>query len=413
MLKLRKPAVWLTGLSLSLVTLAGCGMDNRMLTDRNPKVQALGIADRTQVQIQFRDRDQLEALSQAGVDLFENVDMTAKTVDATLTPQTEATVKRMGVRYTVSKKLNAMGMPSGYSTVSDVMTDLQNVASQHAKIAHLETIGKSVEGRPIVAIRLTSQPEAKLPAILITSGQHARELPPVQLTSRFIHLLTDGYGSDTSITKLVDSRDIWIVPIVNPDGRVSVEGGDSMWRKNRRDNGDGSRGVDTNRNADDHWSQGDRDSQSDSFRGSAPFSEPESQALRDLAAKVKFNIAIDFHNYAGMILWPPSYTNAVSKDEAAFREIGNHFAQSTGYKAGTIANTIYKCYGDFATWAYSNYGTLAYGIELDDGRFNPAISQADKDWKAWKDNLLWAVDKTGHPLNRNVTADPTKVFPSL
>lgn len=397
MLKLHKPTVWLLGLSLSIAAISGCGLDNRMFGDRNPKVAALGIQDRTQVQIRFRDKEQLDAIADAGVDLFENVDMEARTVDATLTRQTEATLKRMGVRYTVTQKLSAMGFPAGYMTVEHVLSDMQAVASKHSQIARLVTIGKSLEGRPIVAMRVTSRPDLKLPSLLVTSGQHARELPPVQISSRFMHLLTESYGTDPTVTKLVDTRDVWIVPVVNPDGRTHVEKGDGMWRKNRRDNGDGTRGVDTNRNADDHWSEGESYSGSDAYRGSAPFSEPETQALRDLANQQKFAIALDFHCYGGMILWPPGYTNGLSKDDAAFRRIGTRMAKPIGYKAGTIAQTIYKSYGDMATWLYSTHGTLAYGIELNDGRFNPPSTQVEKDWKDWKDNLLYVLDAAGNP----------------
>lgn len=413
MLDLKKPTARLIGLSLSLVALAGCGLDNRMLSDRSPKVAALGIEDRRQVQIRFRDPAQLDAIAEAGVDLFENVDMAARTVDGTVTPKTEATLKRMGVRYEVTRKLTAMGFPAGYQTVETLMADMQGVAGKHSKIARLVTIGTSLEGRPIVAVRLTSKPDTQQPAVLITSGQHSRELPPVQITSRFIHLLTESYGTDPAITKLVDTRDIWVVPLVNPDGRTHVEKGDAMWRKNRRDNADGSRGVDTNRNADDHWSQGVDDGGSDSFRGSAPFSEPESRAIRDLANQQKFKIALDFHCYGGMILWPPGYSNGLSRDDEAFRRIGNRMAKPGNYRAGTIAQTIYKTYGDMATWMYSTHGTLAYGIELNDGRFNPPATQVEKDWSEWKDSLLYVLDAAGNPLAPSTPVETPRGFPRI
>ncbi len=397
MLNLRKPTAALLGLTLSIAALSGCGLDNRMLSDRNPKVAALGIADRTQVQIKFKDKAELDAVAASGVDLFENVDMEARTVDATVTKQTEATLKRMGVTYVVTQKLSAMAFPAGYMTVENVMADMQSIATQHPAVARLVTIGKSLEGRPIVALRITSKLDQTLPSVLLTSGQHARELPPVQITTRFAHHLVENYGKDPAITKLVDTRDLWIVPLVNPDGRTHVEKSDGMWRKNRRDNGDGSRGVDTNRNADDHWSQGERNSSSDAYRGSAPFSEPETQALRDLANQQKFKIALDMHCYGGMILWPPGYSNGLTKDDAAFRKIGTAMAQPIGYKAGTIAQTIYKAYGDLANWMYATHGTLAYGIELNDGRFNPPATQVEKDWKDWKDNLLYVLDAAGNP----------------
>lgn len=383
-------------IGLMALALAGCGLAAPTPTAGPARIEALE-ADRAVVRIHFRDRDELDTLARRGVDLFENVDHAARTVDASLTPKTTALLQALGVRYEQTARARDFGFPAGYGSVEAVQADIRALAARYPTVAQTVTLGTSVEGRPVLALRLTAHPEAQLPGILVTGGNHARELPPVELVRRLAHHLAEGHGQDATITRLLDTRDVWLVPVVNPDGRVAVEGGSSMWRKNRRNNGDGTRGVDTNRNADDHWSQGDADSSADDFRGSAPFSEPESRAIRDLALQEKFAIALDIHNYGGMILWPPGYTRTPSKDEATFRRIGDHMAKPLGYRAGTIATTIYTTFGDMATWMYTAVGTLAYGVELNDRGFSAPYSQVDADWKAWKDHFLYLIEVAGHP----------------
>jgi hypothetical protein len=225
--------------------------------------------------------------------------------------------------------------------------------------------------------------------------------------SRFAHLLADGYGHDERITKLVDTKDIWIVPLQNPDGRVKVQQGESMWRKNTRHNGRfGSDGVDCNRNGDDHFDQGSDSPWADDFKGAAPFSEPESQAIRDISIKRHFDISLDMHCYAGMILWPPGYDTSTTADEAAFSRIGGTLGKKLGYKAGTIARTIYKTFGDLATWEYNAKKTLAFAAELDCGGFNPGFAEVDRQWGKWKENLLFLVEQTG-TTRQSLTGGPT------
>lgn len=395
----------LSGLCVSM-TLAGCGLVGNKNVDvrgleaasrstMGPEARAVE-ASRSQVTLRFNSRNQLEALAKAGVDLFENVDLEHGTVGASLTSKTLPVLKQLGVSYTLAQGATTLGFPSGYQTVEQITADVKALAAAHPEFMQVVEIGKSLEGRPLLALRVTSKRDANLPSIRLASGIHARELPPVEVMSRFAHLLADGYGKDAKVTKLVDTKDIWIVLLQNPDGRVRVEKGDSMWRKNTRKNGRwGSEGVDCNRNADDHFDGGDDNAWADDYRGSAPFSEPESQALRDLSAKHHFDISMDMHCYAGMILWPPGYDTSTTADEAAFARIGGTLGKNLGYKYGTIAKTIYKTYGDIATWEYNAHKTLAFAAELDCGGFNPSYSEVDRQWAKWKDNLLFLVGETG------------------
>jgi hypothetical protein len=409
---LKKPShLLLSGLCLSL-TLAGCGLGAQMPDVRaaaanlaaatGMSMQAAELeSTRSEVVLRFKGRQQLDALAKAGIDLFENVDMEKGTVGATITKQTAPIVKQLGVTYTVKQASTRAGFPSGYQTVEQVYAAMKALAAKHPGHVQYIEFGKSLEtvdgkaSRPMAALRITAKRDANLPAIRIGSGIHARELPPVELTTRLMHLLADGYGNDAKITQLVDTKDIWIVPLQNPDGRVRVEKGSAMWRKNTRKNNAMSEGVDCNRNGDDHWQHGASNPDAQDFRGASPYSEPESQAIRDLAAKHKFDISIDVHCYGGMILWPPGFDTSFTADEAAFSRIGGAMGKQLGYKAGTIARTIYKTFGDLATSEYATHKTLAFAAELDTTGFNPGYSEVDRQWAKWKDSFLFLINETG------------------
>jgi hypothetical protein len=358
---------------------------------------AMAAGTRSQVVVHFKDRTQLERIAASGVDLFENVDHDKKTVGATLTAQTKQQLDKLGVRYEVVRVKQALGFPQGYGSVEAVHAELRQLAQAYPKLMTVVEYGKSLEGRPLLAAKLTSKPGEALPAVRLQGGNHARELVPVELMRNLTKLLVEGYGKDATATRLLDTREVWIVPIVNPDGRVRVEKGSDMWRKNARPLGLGANGVDINRNADDHWDGGNGSKWADDYKGEAPFSEPETQGLRDLSLKVKFKASIDVHCYGGMLLWPPGYSNELSADEPTFRTIGDKMAKPLGYRAGTIARTIYKTFGDFATWEYAKLNTLAFACELDDRQFGPGFGQVEKDWTGWKNNFLYLIDAAGNP----------------
>ncbi len=353
-------------------------------------VLSTGTPGRTEARLHFHDKATLQALAHGGFDLFEDVDMAKGTVGATLGPDDAARLKALGVEVEPMARAARGGLPAGTTRQAQVQTILADLATQHPAIARTHVLGTTHDGRKILALEVCAKPGTGLPAVRIGSGQHARELPPVELTTRLARALVEGYGSDERMTKLVDHRDIWIVPVANPDGRARVEGGDAMWRKN-------TQGVDPNRNCDDHWEGGDAQPQADDYRGPAPFSEKESQALRDLATQQHFKLSLDLHNYAGMVLWPPGYDSSTTRDEARFAAIGRPLADALGYKAGTIATTIYETYGDLATWEYDTQGTLAFAAELDDHTFAPQADQVEADWQAWQPNFLYLIDAAGNP----------------
>ena len=395
-------------LAMMVAATAGCGQptsEGRLDTQGTRNVRSYASfqqGERQIVRIRFKDERQLETLSKLGLDLFENVDMQAGTVDGSVTARDEASLRQAGLTYQVLQRpaqvMEVAGsFMAGYHTVDSLYADYRKLVEAAPGIARIQTLGKSLQGNDIIVIRITSKPEADLPGILIDSGHHARELPPVEVSFRLVSHLLSNYGKDERITRLIDTRDIWVVPVVNPDGRKNVESGDAWWRKNMRRNADGSQGVDINRNYDDHWTQGNNRGSADDFHGTAPNSEPETQVMAKLFDMKKFNVSVDIHNYGGMVLWPFGFSKEKTRDEFTYQKLAAKMAKPIRYRAGSISRTIYNTYGDFSTWQYVKHGTIAFGVELNDSGFSAPFREVDRDWNEWRENLLYLIDISADP----------------
>jgi zinc carboxypeptidase/immune inhibitor InhA-like protein len=290
-----------------------------------------------------------------------------------------------------------------YHTLAEAHTELAAYVAAHPAIALLDTIGFSIQGRAIEAVKISDNvgvQEAE-PEVLIMGCHHARELMSVEVPLYLMRRLLDGYGSDPVITSLVDERQIWIVPIVNPDGYVYVEqhsGGqsDTWWRKNRRANADGTFGVDLNRNYGYLWGFDNVGSSptpsSDTYRGTGPFSEPEAVAIRDFVAAHQFRISASFHSYGELVLYPWGYALADTPDHPVFKALGDSLASQNGYLAGNPkSGAIYLTNGGSDDWLYGEVTAkprlFGYTFELNtaaDGGFAPADAMigptCDRNW---------------------------------
>ena len=195
-----------------------------------------------------------------------------------------------------------------YHTYAEVETELRQLADDYPAISNMTTIGKSLEQRELWAIKISdnvSQDEEE-PVVVFLGAHHAREWISVDVPFLIAKHLTENYSSDPSIARLVNNSEIWIVPMVNPDGHQYSVMTDRLWRKNRRNNGDGSFGVDLNRNYSYQWggTGSSGDTFSETYRGPAPFSEPESQAVRDFLDQQSPKALISYHNYSQLQLLP-------------------------------------------------------------------------------------------------------------
>lgn len=353
--------------------------------------------------IQVKAGTDIDALSKAGMDIFS---VRKGTVEGRMTDAAQAVAKERGLSLTAMRDpfdSRSRGLPAGFMTYQAIVSRLQAIATTNPEVATLVDLGPSwqtVQGsanRRILAIRITHGPAAK-PKALFTAGHHARELAPPEIAMRLIEELVGGYGKNDALTKLVDTRETWVVPVMNPDGRVDVEGGNDMWRKNRHTFAK-SVGVDLNRNYDSHFSGGDTNPNNETYHGQSAFSEPELLGLRDLYAKEKFAVSMDYHAYAGAVIWPPGWDRGNTPDQAAFAKIGQVLTAKNGYDGDTIARRFYLAPGSICDWAYEKFGVMAFGAEMGTS-FRPAATELPKLYAENRDGALHLIQIADNPKGR-------------
>lgn len=232
-------------------------------------------------------------------------------------------------------------------------------------ISAKQEIGLSLEGRPIHMVRMSNDPDVEQgkPEVFYNALHHAREPGSLSQLIFFMWHLLENYGSDPEATYLLDHFELYFVPCVNPDGYVynhdmAPEGG-GMWRKNRRPNAGGSFGVDLNRNYGHAWGYDNSGSsgspESQVYRGTEPFSEPETRAIRDFCASRNFRLAMNNHTFGGLLIHPWGYLPSFfTPDSAVFAEYGAHIAEHNRYLHGTGDQTVnYVVNGGSDDWMYA------------------------------------------------------------
>ena len=259
-----------------------------------------------------------------------------------------------------------LGSMGGFLTLPEVEAELD---SMHVRYPHLigvrDSIGHSLEGRTIWGVRISGDPGSgvQVPCVLFTSLHHAREPEGMMVLIYFMWHVLEQYGTDEEITALLNSREIYVVPVVNPDGYAFNEktnpGGGGLWRKNRHANNDGTVGVDLNRNYGFQWGYDDIGSsplQDDNdYRGAAPFSEPETQAIRDLCQKKKPSCALNYHTYSNDLIYPWGYSDLPTQDSLFYKRLADYLTEHNYYPYGTGGFTIgYTTNGDSDDWMYGD-----------------------------------------------------------
>jgi carboxypeptidase T len=240
---------------------------------------------------------------------------------------------------------------SGFHNYAEMTAEINQALADHPTLISKRVIGRSYQGREIWALKISDNVAADEaePEVLFTHHQHAREHLTVEMGLYLVGLFTDGYATDSRVRALVDSREIWIVPDLNPDGgEYDIAAGSyRSWRKNRQPNaGSSSIGTDTNRNWDFRWGCCGGSSGSPSsgtYRGSAPESTPEVRTVADfvrsrvVGGRQQITTAIDFHTYGELIMWPYGYTTAntaagmTQAEYDTHARIGQQMAQTNGY----------------------------------------------------------------------------------
>ncbi|HEY7121351.1 MAG TPA: M14 family zinc carboxypeptidase, partial [Solirubrobacterales bacterium] len=259
--------------------------------------------------------------------------------------------------------------------------EIRQIAKRHPKLAQLRVYGKSLDGRNLLAVRVTQNVKKtklrKKPAVLYQGTTHAREWISTEVDLRLLRWYLDN-ANTKRVSKILKRTELWFVPVVNPDGYQFTFDSERLWRKNLRDNnGDGQievgDGVDINRNYPDHWGYDDEGStdvtSSDTYRGTAPASEPETRADMGLFNKANFIFNVSYHSFGPLLLYTQGWqTSTPSADDPIYVALTgtDDDPAVAGFDPGVGAD-LYTTNGEFNDWAHSSRKSLGWTPELEEG----------------------------------------------
>lgn len=261
----------------------------------------------------------------------------------------------------------SLGSMGGFLTYQELLNNLDSMAAKFPHLisqkAAIDSHNLTYENRPIYWVRLSDNPtlQEPEPSVLYNALHHAREPLSMQQLVYYMWYLLENYAVDSSVRYLVDHTQLYFIPCVNPDGYVYNEltnpTGGGLWRKNRRNNGDGTFGVDLNRNYGYAWAYNNQgssgNSNSDTYRGTAAFSEPETQNMRTFCLQHPIEIALNYHAYGNLLIYPWAYNDQLTPDSTELKEYAAILTQQNKYEFGTNYQTIgYSTNGDADDWLY-------------------------------------------------------------
>ncbi|WP_197318818.1 M14 family zinc carboxypeptidase [Saccharomonospora sp. NB11] len=298
-----------------------------------------------------------------------------------------------------ARTLAASPLPSGrntYRTYADYGTDMADLAAARPDLVEPITLPhRSLLGKEVRGLEIAHDVEADdgRPVFLLVGTHHAREWPTAEVVMEFAMDLVHGDGRDERITDLLERARIIVVPIVNVDGfDISrsylheykrkncrlVDGSDDVSPGECADADSADLGVDLNRNYGGNWGGkgASVNPASGTYRGAAPFSEPEVRNVRDLVSSRQVTSLQSVHNYGGLVLRPPQQSDTpLTADEALYAEIGDALADATGYRSIPFYQ-LYDTSGSTGEWSYFTPGGFGFEFELEGSNFHVGYQEA-------------------------------------
>jgi carboxypeptidase T len=342
--------------------------------------------------------------------------------------------KGYDLRLLNNKSLSTKPLDSDkYHTLEGMVQSLNTISTEYENITSLFSIGKSYEDRDIWCLEITDNPgvNENEPGVLLLGLHHAREWPSLEITLHIAENLTKQYDRDSTIQNLVNSRRIWIIPCVNPDGYYYSYDEGNDWRKNRHYLEEfNSYGIDLNRNYAGAmngeplgmWgSTGmSHNPGSEVYCGKNQFSELETQAVKQFFLSHDINSCISWHTYSELVMWPWGYsTDVKAPNNDYLSNIGSQIASRITKQSGTGSYTpiqsakLYPTTGDTTDWmySYSHYvlgdTCFAYTIEACSS-FHPSPSVMDQVCKENMDGALYLIEET-----QLISEIPERVIPPI
>ncbi|XP_032914446.1 carboxypeptidase A1-like [Catharus ustulatus] len=299
---------------------------------------------------------------------------------------------------------------TSYHTLDEIYDWMDVLVEDHPKLVSKIQIGQSYENRPLYVLKFSSG-GWKRPAVWLDTGIHSREWITQATGLWMANKIATEYGQDASVTAVLDSMDIFLEIVTNPDGFAFTHSSNRLWRKTRSINA-GSRcvGVDPNRNWDAGFGGAGSSSNpcSETYRGPHAHSEREVRAIVDfIRAHGNVKSVISIHSYSQMLLFPYGYRREPTPDHQEMNELAKKAVSDlaavfgTKYTYGSIATTIYMAGGTTIDWAYDNGVKYSFSLELrDSGRYgfllpsSQIVPTATETWPALLDIMVHVLE---HP----------------
>ena len=323
---------------------------------------------------------------------------TGITADAVLTGSERDKLVAAGVKVTVKRNANGQTVSeqaaaqeaAGYSVyrswdeAGGIRDELVSLAQQNPKLVKLVVLGRTAQGRDIIALKVTQGArgvvDGSRPAVLYSSLQHAREWISLEVNRRLLHHFIDRANANDRATRdLLKSTELWFVLAANPDGYQFSFEHERLWRKNVRDNNaDGQitigDGVDPNRNFDAQWGYDNegssQDPASETYRGPSPASEPETRAMQGLIKRIRPRFLSNLHSFGNWLLYPQGWqVGTLDADNPIYVAMAGTDSDPAipGFNPGPSADTLYVTNGETTAYADGRSGTVAFTPELGEG----------------------------------------------
>jgi len=304
-----------------------------------------------------------------------------------------------------------------YFDYDEVTAALANIQTTYPNIAQRFELGTTAENRKIWALKISDNAlvQEDEPEILILGLHEAREIMSTEIAMDMAQYLTQNYGSDPDVTNWVNTWQIWIVPMLNPDGSAYCWSTDQYWIKNRHDLGGDVFGVDLGHNYPVDWGEcfgSSSDPNSNGYRGESPGSEPEIQAIFSLVQNHKFMLVISYHSFNEMVLYPYGCTGEIAPENDVLssfaNSVGNEIRKENGtygYETGNWWELLYSNDGNETDYFYANQGSMAIAIQLNAESYYPSYSVRDttvtRNRPGWKAAL--DIYETGKVVEGTIT----------
>jgi hypothetical protein len=344
-------------------------------------------------------RSSISTLQDAGLYIY---DLENGYIRGAITPSNISKVTALGYKYEIlipdmvkySEEVAPGPNLGRYHSYQEILDTFNLIANTYPNICHLDTIAQSPTGRYLLALKISenAQQEMHRPRMLWDGTTHGNENIGTEVCWYIVQQLITRYNFDPEIAHIVNTREIWIIPCINPEGLINRTRGTTVC-------------ADLNRDYGYAWRTGSGSGMS------TPWSQPETKGFRKFMQKHPFVMHMTYHSGATAVMWPWSYSTIATLDSLAFVELCNRYHNITGLSAFEISRGLYICYATATDYSYGEEGALGLAAEISTGQ-PPAASQIDTiahaNWTASKDLMMRCANGIRGLITDSITGLPVQ-----